>query len=362
MFWIIIFLLILILAYQSDDARGYPKKKTQFFRVGLIIVLSLISAIGSPTGQDHQWYSIIYRDNSFANLFDFSSYEHYEPGYLLFNGICRKLNIPEGSFFLIISLFINSITINYIYRYRYPVVNVCLIFLGGFLIQQGNIVRQIIASSIFLFSVQYLVEKRIRKYILCIVIAALFHYTSLFFLVLSPLCLNDIEKHGKTLKLIMLSILGISTLIALGYVSLPMADLIQMASYYEDYMDSEEGIGMKLSPIRIFFYDFITLILILFSNRQYYKHISIVVLYAFVMNVSVIIPNLARMVSYFDIISTTLLIHCLGENVLNLRIKKFTPIILIVLSLFILTAFLAQFIFADEVLLCSKTYTLKDFI
>lgn len=362
MIWFIIFLLILILAYKSDDARRYPRKKTLFFRWCLIIVLSLISAIGSPTGQDHENYSLIYRSVSTSNIFDFSTYDHYEPGYTLLNGVCRLLGIPEATFFLLISLFINWAVISFVFRYKYPVFNIAFFFIGGFLIQQGNIVRQVLASSIFIYAIQYLEMRNIKKYIISIVIAGLCHYTALFFLILSPLCVINLDKHSRILKIVMLAVLGMSTLIGLGYVSLPMSDMIQMASYYGDYLDTEEGIGMKLSPIRVVFYVLIAFALTMYAERKYYKLVFIVVLYAMVLNISLIIPNLARMVSYFDIVSTTLLLHCLEGDVLKIRFNKFVPVIKTGLVAVIAYLFFSQFIFANEVLLCSKTYTLSDFL
>ncbi len=362
MFWLFVFLIIFFLAYQCDEARHCPRNTRAFCRVSLIFLLAFISAIGSPTGQDHQWYAEVYNSINIQHLLDFTSFEHYEPGYILFNGICRLLGIPEATFFFIIGLFINGVFVNFIFKYKYPVINVFLFIIGGALIQQGNIVRQEIAAAFFVYSIRYLLVGNAKKNVITLAVASSFHLTSLFFLLLTPLCLINTEKRGKLIKYIMIGLVSGSILMALGYISLPVLDSLSVAANYEAYMTTDENIGMKFSIYRIIFFNAMALFMVFFSLKKYYKLVFILVLYAVIINISVPFPNVARMFPFFDLVSITLLLHSLGGGVLKINISKFTPLIRLAVTILIFYVVLTQYVFADEVLLCSKTYSLVDFI
>lgn len=362
MIWIIIFVIIIFLAYQGDETRSYPKRKLVFYRLLLAVVLSLISAVGSPTGSDHEWYAAVYNDINKLSFSNFSTYEHYEPGYIIFNGICRLFGIPEATFFLIISLFINSIIVDFVFRYKYPVINIALFFIGGSLIMQGNIVRQEIAAAIIVYSMRFFPQEQIGKYIICIAIAGMFHYTALFFLILIPLFYNKTKAKEKLAKYVMIGLLLISILISLGYMTLPMQDLISMATYYENYIHSEDGVGLKISIYRILFYNVIAFLFILFSNKKYYYLVSVLVLYAINLNLTTVVPNLARMGTYFGLISVTLILHSIGGGVINkFKLEKHASIIHFSLIVIIMAVFISNFVLSDNVILCSKTYSISDF-
>ncbi|MBO0472990.1 transmembrane protein EpsG [Enterococcus sp. DIV0840] len=62
--------------------------------------------------------------------------------------------------------------------------SIIVLFGTGFFNYSMNIMRQSIAIAIFLFSIHYLLKRENKKYILCIIIAMLFHKTSILYFML----------------------------------------------------------------------------------------------------------------------------------------------------------------------------------
>lgn len=72
------------------------------------------------------------------------------------------------------------------YRFLLPWI-VFFLFTGNYFMSMMNIIRQQIACVIFLYALQFIDEKKLFKYLLCVAIACLFHRSSIILVVIYPL-------------------------------------------------------------------------------------------------------------------------------------------------------------------------------
>lgn len=161
-----------------------------------VIIPSVISGVRADTvGTDVRSYvkPIWYLANSSDNLFSFINNQgslisgdevsRFEKGYMLFTYMCTKIN---SSFFF--NLFFSEfliIGLTLLGLWRFKKNHNISVTLGMFVFYTMlynpslNIVRQSIAMAILAFAFNFLIEKKVFKYILLVIIATLFHQTAL---------------------------------------------------------------------------------------------------------------------------------------------------------------------------------------
>ena len=107
MVWLLFITAVLSLTYLGA-------KKGRFcwiYRIVLLLVLSLMTGLGSPAGQDHHAYvEMFYMFTQFSDLTDIRVIlESYaiEPGYILLNVIGNMLHMSEPLFFIFLSIFMH---------------------------------------------------------------------------------------------------------------------------------------------------------------------------------------------------------------------------------------------------------------
>ena len=74
-----------------------------------------------------------------------------------------------------------------------PYFSFLLYFTLGFYTNTFNNVRQSIALSICFLSIEFLLNRNFRKFCLTVIIAAMFHYSAVFFLILYPLVSKELK-------------------------------------------------------------------------------------------------------------------------------------------------------------------------
>lgn len=75
-----------------------------------------------------------------------------------------------------------------IYKYSQDCLISVILFMALYYMYSTFLLRQVIAVGILIMSYKYIVEQDIKKFILCLVVATLFHRTALIFLVAYPFC------------------------------------------------------------------------------------------------------------------------------------------------------------------------------
>ena len=163
-------------------------------------------------GSDWRQYEPMYEEIDFNNLF----YGYFaEPGYYVYMLVGRLLGLNFWTFFIltkILCFIVISRTLNEIaYNYRFLA---WTIFLpqAGFYMFIDNPMRNLIAATIFLCSLPYLIKGQKIRYFICCTIALSFHLTA----IITPIFYFLLTKNIST-RTYVVSLLVIFTLFSTPY-------------------------------------------------------------------------------------------------------------------------------------------------
>jgi hypothetical protein len=167
--------IILAFVFYSIKELKHSKLTLYIFTGYLCVFL----CFGYMTGSDWRSYEPIYNEIDFNNLF----YNYFfEPGYYIYMLIFKFLKIGFWPFFIftkvIIFIVFVKIIINLQGNYIYPILMFFIPYYGYYLFID-NPMRNLIAIAIFLISIKYIHEKKIWKYLACILLASSFHFSAI---------------------------------------------------------------------------------------------------------------------------------------------------------------------------------------
>ncbi|GGD01197.1 EpsG family protein [Enterococcus wangshanyuanii] len=197
-------------SYFQKDSEGTIRVKKSFFLLAfltciLYIVLVVAPAIRYRVGTDYSVYlskQIPEVLQGIPNSVEF-----------LYKGVIHLGN-SFGNYqwiFVITHVIIILFTLVAIIRdSKNYWISIIVLFGSGFFNYSMNIMRQSIAISIFLFSIHYLVRKENRKYIFWIIVATLFHKTSIIYFAL--LFLKKIKLSWKQIAIFSIGLYVFKTL------------------------------------------------------------------------------------------------------------------------------------------------------
>lgn len=247
------------------------------FRFGLKVsffVIFIFLGIRYDYGNDYMGYLNDFLEfNSFSNVDFFNTaLYHYEPGWLVLCRIFRGAGFFAMTFFLAIT---NCVIYYYFIKKFVPrdfywVAVFLYVFTPELMLVQLSAMRQTVAITIFIFSIQFIIQKAPLKYVLCIALAAMFHSSAwallpLYFLTFANKKISD--------KAILIS-LGVYVFLffSLKYISPLVNGLINTYfTRYEGYQEvSSIGSGLGIIYMSIFF------VLLLSYERFQTKEISLI--------------------------------------------------------------------------------------
>lgn len=284
----------------------------------LFFILFIISAIRKHVGTDYGTYQYVYtsiKDREYDK-------EGMEIGYFYLNKLVYNLFGGEYAIFIITSLIIIVLTYITIKKFSVDpifsgILFMCLLYITGF-----NIIRQHIAVAIIFYSLRYCETK--IKWIIPIIIASLFHITSLFvipFYFIAKLNLN--RKYY-----IIISAIGGGLYLGYGRTVIYLTNFIEGFQQYRGTNFITEG----ANPMRTFINIFILIFcLVSYEEIMRYKKIK----FSFNMMIFGVICSLfmikgkifARIVDYFTIY-VIILIPYVVVNMKKYNLKKYTIIII----------------------------------
>lgn len=192
MIYIVSALLASLLAYvgqvvveshdQHSDLRIEQKQLLHKFLVSLSLVMLLVpAAIRYNVGIDFKTYN----SKVIPQILDGTS--TLEPGYQLLVKIGHlfDLNGTNQSVFILTHLVILILFYSYIYHYsKSPAVSVFLIVGTTFYAFSLSGMRQALATSVFLFAIQYIKKRQLLRYYICMAVAISFHKSAIIYLVM----------------------------------------------------------------------------------------------------------------------------------------------------------------------------------
>ncbi len=192
--WIYFPLISLLFAYLAKPNSLF-KINYRLYQALLVIWLAWFVSFGGGAMTDQENYKVLYLSCENNQLFGFieilqqhyfnltESRNTYEIGYVFLNILFNKLGLGYVGFLFIIALFTNSLLVSFIYRYDTPVISVLILIVTSLYSQQANLVRQMMAASIFLYAIKYIETKNLYKYFLFIIAASLIHMSAIFLFV-----------------------------------------------------------------------------------------------------------------------------------------------------------------------------------
>lgn len=188
-------------------ASNIKNKRTIFLRLALIELVILMGLRAHNIGADTFAYISaldLYKSVSPLNILtEGDKIFHFEVGYAIFTCLFGKMTVNGTAFLFLIAIIMYYPVFKVIKKYSYyPLISIFTYFAFSFFSYSLGIFRQMIALSICISGLPYIldeadVKKNNLKYLLIIALASTFHETSICFLVLFFIRKVDIKRIQK---------------------------------------------------------------------------------------------------------------------------------------------------------------------
>lgn len=201
---------ILLLAFIILGNFFFEKRKNgeKIYLILTFLILTLISGLRNYTvGVD----TVVYV-NFFENLKNISFQNlnllRYEYGFSLFCKVISIITDDYHVFLFLVSAFINFSVVHFINNNsRNKFLSLLMFVLCNYYFSYMNIMRQALAISIVLFSLEFLKKNKLLQFTILVILASQFHFSAIICLVL--IFLNKFEFSRRHLPVItLLSILA----------------------------------------------------------------------------------------------------------------------------------------------------------
>ncbi len=307
----------------------YKRPNYKYYNV-IFAIVAFIICFGYMCGSDWRAYEEIYTSYNSPNGVDFWwRFLYVEPFYLLLNVIGNVLHLDFWIFYIALKLLIYY-KIVYILKKFCPANLVLLAFtfyLGFWGIMNFIDIsfRNMIAVYCFLCSIEHLLNKNLFKYLLWVLVATLFHYSSLILIVFYFLLNRTYSTRNIVVCFVLANIVLLRTDYIFELINHVFSFVPAIVHKVENYTTGEEamttGAGELLSfgyILHVFFF-----ILILFSRRQIERlqygsflfNVSIIFVFIFRIGLTTLIfSRLQLFISYFYAIVIAYLIYSFASK------------------------------------------------
>lgn len=186
--YILTFLITVLLTYAVQKNKKNNAMKIICIILAIFIPSFVAGMRDITIGTDVQ----IYGESFFRQAVQSASFIKYyntintDFGYALLNFIVSRFTSDVNIFLFIMQLIINGLIFATIYGHREksPMWFSMLIYLTVYYCTTYNYLRQSIALAIILYSTKYIEQKKLKKYLLGVIIATSFHATAIFAVIL----------------------------------------------------------------------------------------------------------------------------------------------------------------------------------
>lgn len=214
-------ILILLFSFGLFDVLSTNLKQKKILLFFIFLLLVFQDGLRWRTGTDWIPYlKYFYQDPAY-------SWFAFEPGYDLLNVIVRNVFNNYTVFLLIHAVIIYTLYIKAMVKLtNLPIV--ALLIFYSLMIGYMGMNRQHIALAICLYSITFILTKEKYKFLIAILIATLFHFTALLFLICYPL------NRKINLKIVIGSLLAS---IAIGQINFlvivePILEMLQIPAFF----------------------------------------------------------------------------------------------------------------------------------
>jgi len=285
----IFFDFIILLFIIINDIKN--KKIKLFSKYFILTIFYIVASMSYKIHSDMYFYENIYYEANLNNIF----YSRFEPGYMLLNSIFN--NFVNFIIFKIIIYFFMVVFIydgvkKFINKEDITIFFALLFLLSAFYINLTVTLRQAIAVSIFIYSLQFLLTKKYLKYYIYIIFASFFHISAIVLLII-PLLFKIISKNLLfDFILLIITILLINTLfIDMIFINLTnlVSQFIPVLVHYSIKVTFEHP---NFSLYSVFIFLLYLIVLMLFISKKEKTKIDIFIYKGFVMFIILYFLNL----------------------------------------------------------------------
>ena len=293
MIYLIIGIILIIMTYI--EAYGKSKKFSNYSLIFISISMVLFASLRDKVGTDWDAYFEFYTDTT----------DRVEIGYSYINNLFSFLNIPYNIFLF----FINGLSVSLIFLFlknntKLKVIGLLLFFSNLYLYYNFSGIRQGIAISITCFSITYAINKQLIKFILLILIAASFHFSSIIFIIAYFLPRFSFNYRQKYFLIIIFVIFYFFLDYISDWITLYT---IKNANFYVNLQDKSDSllqtflIGLVIRLLIVFIVFIFHKKIFLIDNCRYFFNIYLFGIFLF-FSTYMISPDIGvRLSSYFTI-------------------------------------------------------------
>ncbi|MCS2714474.1 EpsG family protein [Bacteroides thetaiotaomicron] len=263
---IIIILICIILGTWCLERM---KIRFPYFKEFILFLLVVFAGLRYNVGVDYPIYEDIFNDPYSVHALAI------EPIWLGINKVLRALGMGVRVFFFLTSwLVVWGFYIGIRKMSFHFYISILLFVLCGFYFESMNIVRQYVAVSLLFVSFSYFVEKKSRKYFLCVLCAILFHYSVL---VILPLIWISRFKYPVWLLIITLFVSAFYGKILFNLIVEYIMPSFTEIGYYQYGVEDFDS-GVSSGVLRLFYNLFGIFILSLYAKQnQIHPYLHILV-------------------------------------------------------------------------------------
>lgn len=179
--------MLLGITIKYTNLIGKREKRDKIYLIITCIQLTLIaglraSSVGWDTANYIEYYNMVARSSSIVGLIR-RTISWIEPGYFVMCYIVKLFGGNAQISFIIASIIMYGPILNFIYRYsNNKIMSVLTIFCFPVFYDSLSLMRNAIVCAIFVWSMRYIEEKKLIKYLICTAIASSFHNIALLFI------------------------------------------------------------------------------------------------------------------------------------------------------------------------------------
>lgn len=244
-FGIFVAILFLGLFYKSGS-----KVNKKLYMVSVFMIFFILSTfrsvdIGNDTKEYFRVFKLICSSNSLSNAIGLT---RYEIGFVTLNYVISRVTTNFAVLLGGVTVFYLFSILRFVKKYALSVttaVTLCFTFFMFYDVM--NIIRQCISVAIFLFAIDFLIERKPVKYIFSIIIATLFQSMSIVLIFLYFLPKTDFKKVRDFVKWIFIGV------IALGLLSYMSKIVGYVFPYFSHYFSTKYAEGGARSASILFF-------------------------------------------------------------------------------------------------------------
>ena len=237
-----------------------------------------------------------------------NSFLKFQPGYVLFETICKSISDSYYLFKFIYATIINSTIFFFIHKHsNYLFMGILAYLLSAYLYFNFEIYRECLSICVFIWSLKYLYTNQWFKYYSMVLLAISLHYSALILLFVPLL----IQLKASNKILVGFYILSVLIMTSEEFIKPYVADFLTYSAVLEErysgYLESDTYGQSILSFSKIFSYVINIIIpplmvtILYKKNCNKEKYYSLIYFSATLLLLSQIIPILGRFNNYFKL-------------------------------------------------------------